>query len=54
MTTDVLEAYLCLRTSAGTMIDKTSGKKRQALQAPRYLSYKAIMSAKTVDDQWSK
>ena len=30
------------------------GKKGQAPQAPRYSSYKAIMSAKSVDDLWSK
>ncbi len=30
------------------------GKRGQAPQAPRYSSYKAIMSAKTVDDLWSK
>lgn len=30
------------------------GKKGQAPQAPRYSSYKAIISAKTVDDLWNK
>lgn len=47
---------LYFKTGTTQIINKIGlgAKKGQAPQAPRYSSYKAIMTAKSVDDLWSK